>query len=67
MNGGDIMVDMILCGLSMEMRAAEEMGHIGKCIGCLYCEGKNNNEIKCEKRGVINEQENCEDWFVDYR
>lgn len=61
---------MYVCGLSMEMELAEEMGWVGKCIGCLYLE-----DNYCRKKDeILGEDEifgegivDCEDWFVDYR
>ena len=62
------MTEMIICGLSMEMEMAKEMGWIGKCRGCLYCEYmKNFGLVKCQKKGKIKEQENCKDWIVNHR
>lgn len=62
------MTEMIICGLSMEMRMAEEMGTIGKCKGCLYF-GKRGDYDWCEKKKEVlkNEKENCKDWIVDHR
>lgn len=56
---------MIICGLSMEMELAEEMGTVGKCVGCWYLEYKDY----CRKKDVyLNERkENCKDWCVDIR
>ena len=55
---------MYVCGLSMEMELAEEMGWVGKCIGCLYLE-----DDYCRKKDEILDEErvDCGDWFVDYR
>ena len=62
--GEVMMAEMIVCGLSMEMEMAEEMGYVGKCIGCLYLEDdyctKNEELLKEHKT-------NCEDWLVDHR
>lgn len=58
---------MYICGMSMEMELAEEMGWVGKCIGCLYLDRFNGVSI-CEKKGVLDEEvENCLDWVVDHR
>lgn len=59
------MADMIVCGLSMEMELAEEMGWVGKCIGCLYLE----YDKYCRKKGkkLKELKENCSDWVVDSR
>lgn len=63
------MAEMIICGLSMEMELAEEMGWIGKCIGCLYFDTLHNGVSVCNKKNEIldDERENCEDWLVDHR
>jgi len=62
------MAEMIVCGLSMEMEIAREMGYIGKCIGCLYLERRlEENRIICSKKGVIRQRDNCKDWIVDHR
>lgn len=62
------MTEMIICGFSMEMEMAEEMGWIGKCRGCLYCDTITTfGLVTCQKRGKIREQENCDDWVVDHR
>ena len=59
------MTEMIICGLSMEMRMAKEMGTIGKCISCLYLEYDNY----CRKKGkkLKERKENCSEWQVDFR
>ena len=58
-----------ICGLSMEMEMAKEMGWIGKCRGCLYCDWiKSFGVVKCRKLGgLIKEQEDCKEWVVDHR
>lgn len=57
------MAEMIVCGLSMEMRTAKEMGTIGKCISCLYLNGN-----RCDKKGLLKKHKtNCEEWVVDCR
>lgn len=61
---------MYVCGLSMEMELAEEMGWVGKCIGCLYLEGdycRKKDEILDEDEIFGEGRVDCEDWFVDYR
>lgn len=59
---------MYICGLSMEMELAEEMGWVGKCIGCLYCDDiTSTGSVNCQKKGKIKEKENCKDWLVDHR
>lgn len=59
---------MWICGLSMEMELAEELGVVGKCRGCLYCDGITNFGLAtCQKKGKIKEKENCEEWVVDHR
>ena len=56
---------MIICGMSMEMELAKEMGTVGKCIDCLHLEYDNY----CRKKGKkLNEKKsNCKDWVVDHR
>lgn len=62
------MAEIIVCGLSMEMEMAEEMGWVGKCRGCLYCDRIiNYGLVDCQKKGKISEKENCEEWVVDHR
>ena len=52
----------------MEMRMAEEMGTIGYCISCLYCEYfSTTNGVVCSKKGKTNAKDNCKDWVVDHR
>lgn len=59
---------MYICGLSMEMEMAEEMGYIGKCIGCLYCEDITTyGLVNCQKKGEVRKKDDCEDWVVDHR
>ena len=64
------MAKMIVCGLSMEMEMAKEMGYVGKCIGCLhnliYIDG-DRRELLCEKKGIVKEKTNCKEWVVDHR
>ena len=58
---------MIICGCSMEMKLAEEMGWVGKCIGCLYFDCY-DGVPSCQKKGRLEtEKENCPDWVVDHR
>lgn len=63
------MAELIICGLSMEMEMAEEMGDIGKCRGCLYFDELCNGALFCRQYNEMldEEQENCKDWLVDYR
>lgn len=62
------MTEMIICGLSMEMEMAKEMGYVGKCIGCLYCDHYSDTRVICSKKGVLNKpKENCDEWIVDHR
>ena len=62
------MTEMIICGMSMEMEMAEEMGTVGKCRGCLYLETNVNGTRYCQLKGVLtSEKENCKDWVVDHR
>ena len=59
---------MWICGLSMEMELAEEMGTVGKCKGCLYYEIYPNGALHCRIKGIIDdEMEDCRDWVVDHR
>ena len=59
---------MYICGLSMEMELAEEMGWVGKCRGCLYCDHITTyGLVTCQKKGKIKEKENCPQWVVDHR
>ena len=62
------MPDMVICGLSMEMELAEEMGTIGKCCSCLHFD-KPDGLLYCRlKEVILNEEvEDCPDWSVDYR
>ena len=63
------MTELIICGLSMEMRMAEEMGTIGKCAGCFYFDKLRNGALICRIRDEVldSEKEDCEDWCVDMR
>ena len=62
------MTEMIICGLSMEMELAEEMGWVGKCRGCLYCDRITPSGLAtCQKKGKVRQKENCKDWVVDHR
>lgn len=63
------MTEMIICGLSMEMEMAREMGTVGKCIGCRYFEKLRNGALFCEKYDKIldEEKEDCSGWAVDIR
>ena len=63
------MTEMIICGCSMEMRMAKEMGTIGKCKSCLYFEKLRNGALFCRKRDKVldKEKENCKTWVVDHR
>lgn len=62
------MSNMIICGLSMEMEMAKEMGTVGKCCSCLYFDINVNGTKHCQLKGVLSkENENCEDWIVDHR
>ena len=63
---------MIICGLSMEMELAEDMGLIGDCRMCLHLDGRMiNKEILpyCEKNNELLDEykSNCDDWVVDHR
>ena len=63
------MPDMIICGFSMEMEMAEEMGVVGKCEGCLYFDELNNGSLFCRQYDEVLDEtkENCKDWIVDHR
>ena len=62
------MTEIIVCGCSMEMRMAEEMGTVGYCISCLYCEYfSTTNGVVCSKKGKTDTRDNCKDWVVDHR
>lgn len=58
---------MYVCGLSMEMELAEEMGTIGKCIDCIHHRYITDDIVSCEIHGLVKPRENCENWLVDYR
>ena len=60
------MTDMIICGLSMEMEIAKEMGYVGKCIGCRKLDGDGEKEY-CDGKILKERKENCKDWIVDIR
>ena len=55
-----------MCGLHMEMEIAEEMGYVGKCIGCYHLTSDGVNEY-CKGRLLKSRKENCKDWLVDMR
>lgn len=63
------MVNMIVCGLSMEMEMAKEADGIGKCSWCRYFDELSNCALFCRKLDEVldEEQEDCEDWAVDIR
>ena len=58
---------MWICGLSMEMELAEEMGWVGKCIDCWYYDILPNEFKYCRKKDTIleHEMEDCKLWVVD--
>ena len=61
---------MYVCGLSMEMEMAEEMGWIGKCRGCIHNTRYLDNDrkkLRCDKKGIVKEKTNCKEWVVDHR
>lgn len=58
---------MYICGLSMEMELAEEMGTIGKCIDCIHHQHIDDEFVDCEIHGRVKSREDCGDWLVDYR
>lgn len=61
------MTELIICGCSMEMELAEEMGWVGKCRGCLYHDRITKGLVDCQKKGKTREKENCPEWVVDHR
>lgn len=63
------MIEMIICGLSMEMEMAKENNGIGKCSYCLYLDELNNGSLFCRQyHEILDEEiENCKDWIVDHR
>ena len=63
------MTEIIICGLSMEMENAREMGYIGKCRGCLYNDRLyDDGKVWCAKSlRKMQQQENCKEWVVDHR
>ena len=69
--GQYIMTVMYVCGLSMEMEMAEELGVVGKCTGCLYLDfrGRDRDFRYCSKNKELLEEEivDCPDWVVDHR
>lgn len=58
---------MYICGFSMEMELAEEMGTIGRCISCIHHQGICNSVVNCELNGKIKEKEDCNNWSIDIR
>ena len=58
---------MWICGLSMEMELAEEMGWVGKCIGCHHFDSYNGLYCHKKNKRLTKEQENCKDWLVNHR
>ena len=58
---------MYICGLSMEMELAEEMGTIGKCIDCIHHQVITDDIVDCEMHGRVPVRDDCQDWVVDYR
>ena len=66
------MTKMIMCGLSMEMEMAEEMGTVGKCISCLYLDSRMIGDESvdwCSKHNALlaERESDCNDWVVDHR
>lgn len=61
------MTEMIICGLSMEMEMAKEMGTIGKCKGCLYLNWNNGDYCSKLEEPLEELRENCDSWVVDHR
>ena len=60
------MTDMIICGLSMEMELAKEMGWVGKCIGCRRLDYDGKYEY-CDGKILKEHKEDCDKWIVDIR
>lgn len=60
------MAEIIVCGLSMEMEMAEEMGYVGKCIGCYHLDSDGEQEY-CKGKALKERKENCKEWLVDMR
>lgn len=61
-------MDMIICGLSMEMEVAEMCGTVGKCRGCNYMGDKDSRNYCTKHKAVImDDMLGCNDWFVDTR
>lgn len=63
------MGDLIICGLSMEMETAEELGRVGDCRMCLYADYYefDKNKVRCSKKGIVEQQSDCKEWSVDFR
>lgn len=59
---------MHICGCSIEMELAEELGLIGKCQGCRYLDWNPNGDYCSKKNELLPElKEDCKDWAVDIR
>ncbi len=57
---------IIICGLSMEMELAEEMGLVGDCRMCWYFDYDGENET-CHGKILKERKTDCKEWFVDIR
>ena len=62
------MVDMIICGLSMEMEIAEMRGVVGKCRGCNHLgDAYSRNYCTKHQAVILNDMLGCNDWLVEMR
>jgi hypothetical protein len=58
--------ELIICGLSMEMEIAKELGYVGKCIGCYHLDGDGRYEY-CKGELLDERKDDCRDWLPDMR
>jgi len=62
------MATMIMCGLGMEMEAAEMRGVVGKCCGCYYMGDEYSRNYCTQHQAIIlDDMLGCNDWCVDMR
>ena len=62
------MATMIMCGLGMEMEAAEMRGVVGKCRGCYYMGDEYSRNYCTQHQAIIfDDMLGCDDWCVDMR
>lgn len=62
------MATMIMCGLSMEMEAAEMRGVVGKCRGCYHMgDAYSRNYCTQHQAIILDDMLGCNDWVVDMR